>query len=407
MFHLGTKVLLGAVVLLSLPVFGTISAPAGTQLYLSPSSTLSASSLLAGGRIVYRSTPKGRYPWRVGVIAEAELTGEKALLWDVQDTFIGFNPGRGMPGFFLGRLHPFSVSGLDPAPWGLIAQSQTLNTGLQYGYGFGPTSVASAPLLSGWVGFHMWNETGPLAYGASFSPVYIPPLGSAFQTQVPRQALIEGQLVALKTSVQFDVWKDVLLLPQSSLYARMDWTPRHRSWLWLSRSPNPSPDITASGYLQLGDNDSSVVATISPRFRPAWQGGLSHCWRLGSKNAAKLRATILYQDRYWGTELALEYSYFSIALAGQNSDQGNSFSNRLIRSEARIPLSEVLSIWSSVKTHLGQSDLWLAAGADFQLSRETSLTVASDIFSGPENSYFGVNRSRDRVFMVLKWSSFD
>jgi hypothetical protein len=372
----------------------------------------------------YWSNDSKRTPWEVKLHLEVECQGARDVSVDVDRAWLAIPVGgepHSAPSFYLGRIHPWDLSHHPAAtdPWGLLAQRSPQNRGLLLGYGYSPDETEANPIILGWIGAHFWSPKGPFKYGFSFSPIFIPSMGSEvtvsesgpasarrFARRPPGYIDLNGRTHPLRLAVDRSrLWQDVLLQPQLAAQGALEISPDLEIWATVSRAPAPDPSYTSDGYLKVSDTDIEGVATIHPLFVQRWDFSLSPRWRPGLPlNTAVVGAIFGSTDHSWGSSLGIENRFFDFSLLHEASVGmgGPSYSDLLAQGHGRVAIGD-FEPFAGFKTHLRTSDAWLNGGVRYAMTAKTKVELGTDVFSGGANSYFGEWRANDRVYLVVQW----
>jgi len=376
----------------------------------------------------------GSAPWRIQLHAEGEISGRRDVSFDIDRAWIRLPAPwlSSSAAFYLGRIHPWDVSGSPEAerPWGLLAQSQPQNRGVLLGYGFHPENDSPDPILLGWVGAHYWSDTrgeDPFAFGVSATPFFVPSLGSEvslskneslstgrFGRRPPGTLEVNGARFPIRYDIDHSrVFEDIVLQPQVAATAYFHPVARSESWLTVMRGPSPDPSTDAQGFLSITPSGTQAIASVRPRFPSRFLVNLSQRFRIAEHfaHSALFASVAASEEKKWGYELGAGNDYASVAVLNERSWTGvvsslqiadASFTDWLLQGDARVPLG-LVTLFTGAKTHLGQGDIWVRAGARLQVGRGASLDLGGDAFGGGDLSYFGEWRTNNRVYTVFNW----
>jgi len=357
---------------------------------------------------------------------EMETRGQRDLSLDLDRAWIEF-PVFGSDALALGRQHPWDHSEFSEKdrPWGILGHTQPQNLGINLGYGLNSDSREAQPILLGWLGANYWSDRADkswFAFGASFTPLFVPTLGSSvslgfdrttttrFGRRPPGYVAIDDTVVPLRFEVDRSrVWEDVLLHPQILLQARLRPTPELSTWIGYLRAPDPDPKIDSTEYLNVAGDTIVAQAAIRPRFPQRQLVFVAQEWQL---SAVKVFGTAFAtDDSKAGGELGLKFPFLSLSLGHEVTwkDLDPDFAYRpplygawLAQTELRVPFGDFWTYFGW-KHHLHLGDRWLQAGIGWGVTSHLTLDLRGDIFAGSDQSYFGEWRTNDRVGLLMRW----
>lgn len=358
---------------------------------------------------------------------EMETRGQRDLSLDLDRAWMAF-PVFGADALAVGRQHPWDHADFfeRDRPWGILAQTQPQNLGLNLGYGLSTDSREAKPILLGWIGASYWSDREDkewLALGASFTPIFVPTLGSSvtlgadaptsttrFGRRPPGFVRIDESVVPLRFEVDRSrVWQEVLLRPQVLVQGRFRPVRPLSTWFGYLRAPDPDPKIDSDEFLRVTADSVVAQAVIHPRFPQRQLVFVSQEWQLPG---VKLFGTAyVSDDSKAGGEVGVHFPYFSASLGHATSwkEVAPDFSYRpplygawLAQTELHVPVGDFWTYFGW-KHHLHQGDRWLQAGIGWNVTSHVALDLRGDIFAGSDQSYFGEWRTNDRVGILLRW----
>lgn len=375
--------------------------------------------------------------WAIRLRWEMETFGRRDYSLDVDRAWVAFDVERHRLVF--GRIHPFELSSRPDSKdgWSLSAVQQPRAFGLLLGSGFDESAPLPTPTRMGWVGAHFWSDSAnsaTLAWGASFSPIFLPDRGAEvtysetepasaarFGRRPPGTVNVDGVTYPLRYRLDSSqLLEDVLLNPQASIQAR--WRHRTRlpmmTWFHVERSPSPSPRPDTTGYLRVSETGIHAVAEVTPKFPYRWLGSLTHEFRsriAGGQSA--LRAGVLaevndFGERTYGFELGARWkglrAGYSHAWTGTGDQSGATgaqgrFLEHLLRAELQVPVRALTFSGGLISQLQQRGSIWLHGSIGWRVNRDFQLRVGGDLFGGDDGTYFSEWRTNDRVFGAISW----
>lgn len=385
--------------------------------------------LVAGTVQSWRET-KTRSPWEISLHLEGETAGRRDISFDLDRAWI-FTPLAHDAdwGVAWGRVHPWDIARHPEAqrPWGLLGRQSPQNQGVLLGYGLSPHSLEPSPILLGWLGAHFWSDIDnddTFAWGVSVTPFFLPTMGpeltlsatdpattGRFGRRPPGFVEVNGQTLPLRYELdRARIFEDIVLQPQLAAQARIRETKDLETWLWISRAPSPEPTFDTQEFLRVREDSVQAFAMVKPRFEQRWTSAVTQRWTFLDTQALVATAHV-GTDKYGGGELGWQtpYTYFALAhelplgtIEARAGEKEGRYLDWLAQADALAPLGN-FTLHTGAKRHLKQTDLWWRSGVRYALSREADLDLATDLFAGPDRSYFGEWRTNDRVSLVLRW----
>jgi hypothetical protein len=381
--------------------------------------------------------------WFLDGQVQAELLGTRQWLPDLNRA--GYRNGR----MILGRVHPWEVLTGHPEadrPWGLAAQTQALNLGVELGYERTGEAFRE-PILGGWLGIHLASSTdaeAPLAVSLSATPFFLPTLGGQvrFSETEPAQATRFGRTPPTRVELgglsyplfyridTSDLVEEVLLQPQLLIQGRYRTEPvspdriaRLTAWVWLLRAPSPDPVPDANGVLLVDETGVSAMAEVKPTFPQRWQLGFSQVLEMGTSDVRSLLTVLTDLDAQdLGIEAGVEFHRTRASIlhrfanpsvaegAGFAAGNAARFDQAMLQIETAVAGEDESWIWSGgVKAQLGSSgsetqSVWLATALDWRLAPTWTLRLAADLFGGADGTFFGDWRTNDRISATASWA---